>query len=135
MNRIRSVQAPWKERMSRRILNPATGKWVKRDGRVGRILMEMDQVWTDSRRCERCRTMWDWWSDFSSSSTIKRCDVGYWNTCLNDPIRGHYPLYLMRYEPALVNIIGHYRKYVRSPECPPRVRDKFRRSLQRHPDL
>ena len=81
------------------IINPSTGRWVKRSGRVGQKLVRMREVHTNMRQYEKVRDLWDWWARIPDS--VREKDVGWWDTRLNDQIYREYPAYIMSYRDVL----------------------------------
>ena len=86
--------------MRHKIINPETGRWVKRDGKIGRRLVRSGNVITNRKRYLKLTNLWNWWAQQNDKRRQKVARI-WWDTRLNDPIFKKYPFYILDYEAAL----------------------------------
>ena len=83
-----------------KIINPTTGRWVSKNGIIGKRLIRMKCVVRDQSRYQHVVFLWNWWSTRDALQRQKIADI-WWDTRLNDPIENEYPFYIMDYESVL----------------------------------
>lgn len=96
--------------MSSRIINPATGRWVVRHGKIGRNLIRMSRFTPDFRvplvrsrkRYSEVTRLWDWWARLPEEDYHRVAEI-FFDPQLIDPRfkAGNYPFYVMSYEAVL----------------------------------
>ena len=87
-----------------KIINPITGRWVSKTGRIGNKLIKSREVHTDMKKYKKVVELWDWWSDCGTNERHKIVNMGIWDTMLNDMEKGKYPFYIMSYEKILKKV-------------------------------
>ena len=103
--------------MKGHIINPATGRWVLRQGTIGRNLIRMSRF-TDEPlplvrsmgRYKKITRLWDWWARVGDKERDRIGEAlvrkGKWDPSLNDQApwleqEKGYPVYIMSYGPVL----------------------------------
>ena len=86
-----------------KIINPITGRWVSRNGIIGKSLVQSKWTITNEKRYRRVVQLWDWWSQCTDAQRTKVYYVlgGEWDPRLNDQEYKKYPFYIMSYESVL----------------------------------
>jgi hypothetical protein len=87
--------------VTKKIINPSTGRWVKRNGRIGKRLVRMKEVHTNIHKYKQVIQLWDWWAKCDDHTRERVVDSGWWDTRLNDQVNGRYPFYIMSYASVL----------------------------------
>jgi hypothetical protein len=90
------------KKIPKKIINPETGRFVNSTGLIGKGLIKMNEIHTNKKKYNKIKELWNWWSNCNNETRQKVVNSGWWNTKLNDPIKGEYPFYIMSYEDALV---------------------------------
>mgnify|MGYP001177019192 CR=1 FL=1 len=97
----------WKNRRpaskNNKIINPVTGKWVSRNGIIGKHILQSKWTITNEKRYRRVVQLWDWWSQCTDTQRrkVSRALGEEWDASLNDQVYKKYPIYIMSYEPVL----------------------------------
>lgn len=84
----------------RKIINPVTGRLVKRDGQIGKNLVKTKSVITSRKRYNHLIKLWNWWGQRSETERLFVADK-WWDSKLNDIVPLQYPFYLVDYEDVL----------------------------------
>ena len=84
----------------KKIINPSTGRWVNRDGEIGKRLVKTASVISSRKKYNELTRLWNWWADRSAKER-QEVAKSYWNTKLNDQIKNDFPFYLKSYENVL----------------------------------
>ena len=93
------------------IINPVTGRCVKKTGTIGKRLVLNGEVHTDLKRYRNVRDLWNWWSVNGDDDVRQQMvKLGFWDPRLNDPEKGNYPFYIMSYEKILKKTYKIYKK-------------------------
>ena len=82
------------------ILNPVTGRWVMKTGRIGQRIIKAKGVFPSLTSYNHATNMWDRWAT-ASNGDRQKVSKQYWDTRLNDPELHVYPIYLKSYVPVL----------------------------------
>ena len=83
-----------------KLINPTTGRWVSRSGRIGKQLIRMNCVITNKKKYLKVVSLWDWWATRDDAHRQQVANI-WWDTKLNDMEVGKYPFYIMDYEQVL----------------------------------
>ena len=91
------------------IINPETGRCVKKTGLIGKRLILNGEIHTDLKRYTNVKNLWDWWSECDNAIRQQIVKSGFWDTRLNDQEKGKYPFYIMSYETLLKKTYKIYK--------------------------
>ena len=101
-----------------KIINPVTGRCVKKTGTIGKRLLLNGEIHTDLKRYRNVRKLWDWWS-LHGNNVVRQemVKLKCWDPRLNDPQKGNYLFYIMSYEKLLKKTYQIYLKKLKKNNC------------------